>query len=1190
MIDRAKAPERHCKASILVGLLGMALLLFCPLEADLAADGPAPVRILTSALPHAVAGLPYEEGLLLCSGGVAPYTWRISSGELPAWASGPLGEGQAVFLSGTPGFEDVGTSTFTIEVTDSLGQSDARELTLTVSTEVPTDYWTYADLPDLTEEERSAFAEKTQEEWEAYYLEANREARIFSDALEAYILEWYYNGADPRIPYELLPPSINNAKTLNWTLIRPEEIDPEEQWFVFPSFSVPENYAAIPAHSSDPHVTYLKMVYLAPLDSQLLIEGEFPYCRFMDYQILQPFDPEYPASGTVGGPEVPIVDVDIEPDPGHVNPFRTGADRLVPDRRYHLTLDLKAGKSSELNPELMVSPYYRAPGNTRVGGPFGASGAYGWGAITPGVLWVRYYAADNPSDPLAGAALPRAVLRLKTGETFWLKPDSALAKRRETATWTVPATMPLDPLDYLGPTLGWLKVYDLLLVRAEIHGYSESPPWAEGSSLEEKKQDARNSVAALFKRGPWLGSPGDLEAAATLCHYNSYLSRPFVLEPGKVLVITGKLPTTPDTRGGADFMPAAEARYWSISRYLPWTSITSGFQEQMGEGLCLSSLMDDEVVLDGQRRYIIVYSKPEDRPANALAENGVTWQPLGPTNFGSLTIRWMSVWPDHFLEAHSPHSQNIPWATGAWSQNTYDSSLVGTNQPGVMGPYHPIIHSMTRQEFEALGESLDPDALPPWEPVTHPPEISRVAANGMEIEPPYVVALRELDSIHVEVEATDPDGDLLAYRAYVDGLEVSEPEQKGGARFSFDPQTRTFQWDVPPGAARPDPYKLMVVASDGLQTRTATVDLVVNAIHAPVVDRVLVDGLEQPRPYQATVEELASLTVQIEGSDPDGDPLAYQAWLEGGLALPPGSNEQARFSFDPVTRTFEWTPQFTTARPEPYELTFGIQDGVFTTLVTVEITVVPVHAPVVERVLSNGLEIFEPYEVFVPEGEPVQVQLQAFDPDGDPVTATAYFLGQTVPAPTEVPDPEATFTFDPADYTFRWVPRYGMATEDPYTLSVVFSDGTLQTLMTVNIFVHSNPVVAPEVSLAVNQEEFHPGSTLRVTLTLENDFSPATVDLYLAFGTPQNPLAKMIPATGPLAGGVTLPNGFFRSIPLISYTFPSLLKRGTTGSRTAPLFSIQLAFTAILVPQGGDVRNPSVWLSSDTVSFTYSIP
>lgn len=1076
MIRRCNAPGKSRKASFLAGLLGMAVLLFFPLGNQATADDPAPVRILTSSLPYAVAGLPYEEGLILCSGGVPPYTWRISSGQLPPWASGPLGNGQTAFIAGTPGLGDLGSTTFTIEVEDDLGQTDSRELTLVVSAEVPTDYWTYVDLPDLTDEQRLAFADKTAEEWEAYYLEAHQEARTFSDALEAYILEWYYNGADPRIPYELLPPSINNAKTLNWTLVRPEDVDPEDQWFVMPSFSVPENYAGIPAHSSDPHVTYLKMVFLAPLDSQLLIEGDFPYCRFMDYQILQPFDPEYPASGSVGGPEVPIVDVDIEPDPGHVNPFRTGADRLNPQRRYHLTFDLKAGNSAELNPELMVSPFYRAPGNTRVGGPFGASGAYGWDAITPSVLWVRYYAADDPQDPLAGVALPRAVLRLKTGETFWLKPDSTLAERRETATWTVPATMPVDPLDYLGPTLGWLKVYDLLLVRAEIRGYSESPPWTEGGSLAQEKRDARNSVAALFKRGPWLGSPGDLEAAATLCHYNSYLSRPFVVEPGKVMVITGMLPTTPNTRGGAAAMPPAEARYWSISRYVPWTSITSGFQEQMGEGLCLSSLMDDEVVLDGQRRYMIVYSKPEDKPSNALPQNGVTWQSLGPTNFGSLTIRWMSVWPDHFLEGYSPHSQNVPWATGAWSQDTYDSSLVGANQPGVMGPYHPVIHYMTREAFEALGSSVDPDSLPAWEPTSHPPEVNRVVANGMEIEAPYLVALRELDTIHVEVEASDPDGEPLTYAAHVDGLKVPEPEQKGGSRFSFDPETRTFQWDVPAGAARQDPYKLMVVASDGLQTRTVTVNLVVNAIHAPVVDRILVGGIEQERPYQATVKERETLQVQIQGSDPDQDPLTYQAWLEGGLAPPPGANGQGNFSFDPNTRTFEWTPPLSTARPQPYELTFGIRDGVFTTLVTVE------------------------------------------------------------------------------------------------------------------IFVVSNPIVAPEVSLSINQQVFHPGNTLRVTLTLANAFSPAKVDLYLASGTPQNPLAKTIPANGPLAGGITLPSGFFRSIPLINYTFPSLRRSGASGSRSAPLYSTQLSFTAILVPQGGNVKNPSVWLSSDTVSFTYSVP
>jgi len=122
--------------------------------------------------------------------------------------------------------------------------------------------------------------------------------------------------------------------------------------------------------------------------------------------------------------------------------------------------------------------------------------------------------------------------------------------------------------------------------------------------------------------------------------------------------------------------------------------------------------MDDEIALDDQGRYVIVYSRRDQRPSNAVPEAGVTWQAWGPKAMQTLTVRWMSIIPEEHIPEYAPHE--IPWSTGAWSQPAYDASLVGKNEPGALGPYHPVIHYMTRKEFEALGRRVDPVSVPAW--------------------------------------------------------------------------------------------------------------------------------------------------------------------------------------------------------------------------------------------------------------------------------------------------------------------------------------------------------------------------------------------------------------------------------------------------------------------------------------------
>lgn len=79
---------------------------------SLTADQGAPLTITTTGLDTAIQGSAYSQSLS-AAGGVAPYSWSLASGHLPAGLSvGPSG-----LIYGTP--THFGASTFTLEATDS---------------------------------------------------------------------------------------------------------------------------------------------------------------------------------------------------------------------------------------------------------------------------------------------------------------------------------------------------------------------------------------------------------------------------------------------------------------------------------------------------------------------------------------------------------------------------------------------------------------------------------------------------------------------------------------------------------------------------------------------------------------------------------------------------------------------------------------------------------------------------------------------------------------------------------------------------------------------------------------------------------------------------------------------------------------------------------------------------------------
>jgi hypothetical protein len=570
----------------------------------------------------------------------------------------------------------------------------------------PDTQWTYQDLPPMTNEERLQCALETQKNRNTYYKQAIEEARTLSQSLEDYIYRWLDGEVDAQLPEGLLPPYVDSEKTHDWTLITPDEVAPEDQWYTFEMYDPTQE---LRQHSPDPHATYLKLLFVAPFGSKLLIEGDFPHCRFMDYQILEPFDPYHPVTGNMGVCEVPLVDVDIEPDPGNTNPFRLGADRTSEKRHYHITFELEIGNAVDLNPDVMGPADYRAPGNTRVGSPFGFSGPWGNNVLIPSVLWLRIYAPDQDKEPFGGVEWPKATLQLPTGEKYWITCDKSKAVEDQTAPVPSRPVPPSDPYPFEGPTLGWFKMFGIDLSILEAQGYISAQPWGK-NDIETTRKEIRSVYGLLWNRGAYADPPGNFECAATCCNYISYLLRPIALGEDKVIVLTGRLPEFPHTRQGQSDMTGGEVRYYSITHQQGSGGLGKSIYTSVPHG----SLMDDEILTNEDNEYVIVFSWEAEKPRNARKENGVTWQEWGPSSRQVLVLRWMSVMPEWHLPGVAPDSNTIPWVTGAWSQDTYDKTLVGENRQGIVGPYHPVIHYMTREEFEALGDNILPEDIPEW--------------------------------------------------------------------------------------------------------------------------------------------------------------------------------------------------------------------------------------------------------------------------------------------------------------------------------------------------------------------------------------------------------------------------------------------------------------------------------------------
>lgn len=560
---------------------------------------------------------------------------------------------------------------------------------------------------------------------------ANAEAQRMSDALETHIKAWMDGNALAEIPDSLLPPGRKPWFT-RFRLVRPEDVETLniKQWTVREEIEN-INWDAVPGYYGDPHVTYMVHPLWVPNGTKVHVTGEFPHSRYFSLQVTPPFEAKNYRYDSIGGvPEVPLLDVDINPDPGHVNPFRPAIsiapqlNRRAKRRSYSATFVMTQGDPVDLNNGAFTPPYYRAPGNTRYGGSISYQGPWGdakWnkgehpghkrGVWDLGQIWLRYYAPDKSRGAFGGVRIPKITYELPDGRKFFIVMDLARDEAEANALRAVARTVPEEPRPNMGANIGWYKSWGIPRGGFQAAAQSVDPP---GGLNYFTKPYIRDLDRGVFARGEELPAPGNYEPTATSASGVSYLGRAMSIGAGKVFVITGRLPTTPRTRNGELKMQRAQARYWSLTSYDVSYNFENPEQTTGAFGGHVTSLMDDEIITDAQGWYTIVYSRAADRPANATAANGVTWVDWGPVSYQTITLRWLSIYPDWTFEK-APDEAHLQRETD-WASQLYNPNLLErNNRKGFLGSYQPVLHYLTKQEFEQIGSPVRPEQVPVWQ-------------------------------------------------------------------------------------------------------------------------------------------------------------------------------------------------------------------------------------------------------------------------------------------------------------------------------------------------------------------------------------------------------------------------------------------------------------------------------------------
>ncbi len=489
-----------------------------------------------------------------------------------------------------------------------------------------------------------------------------------------------------------------------------------------------------------------------PEGTKFLLEGDFPHARFMNVQMLPPNIPGTENSGDGAGlPEVPLADVDIEPDPGSHNPFRPNPfGRDVPDdqRHYHLTYELREGDPIALNTfngKASFLPPYRAPGNLRVGGT-----SFGEGAFGP-EIYVRVHLPDkifdndgNIYDDEAYAGVEPPVLRIQyPGSGPILAPPTRrseynfVTRDEHDKPYSVEENpvLPNDAVD----KWRWNRSRKELDALDVLHQFGEEEVAGSGTAgsrslathavwngpdgtidLYKSHQPsyfvnfflagggaqtstlgclAAKPLTAQDGLGPDFPPPANDEHGSGQNMHTTYMVSKVSITPGVALVMRGKLPAIPRTLGGVTGVPPGDTRYWTELDMRYWAiDFMVGQPKSIGRFVGVLDIIDEDIRADADGNYTIVVGLPGDKPDDAVIEDQhITWRPWIHGSSATIIWRMNSTGSVATGETWQHHPRHITWA----DMNNYCERGNPNAVRSRMGQFAPILRYVTADNVDA---------------------------------------------------------------------------------------------------------------------------------------------------------------------------------------------------------------------------------------------------------------------------------------------------------------------------------------------------------------------------------------------------------------------------------------------------------------------------------------------------------